>query len=440
MATFPRAWLMALLCAAVPAWAAPARADLAEYVKKPDPAFSWKLAEKSDVGGGRVYDIELVSQKWHGIVWDHHLVVYLAAGVKPGKTMVLMNTGGVPNDGSRLLGLEMGRQCGAPVAILFGIPKQPLFDGKKEDALIVETFVRYLDGGDESWPLLFPMVKSVVRAMDALQAFAKEEWKVPVADFLVTGASKRGWTTWLTAATGDPRVKAIAPMVIDVLNMVEQMKNQQRSFGRPSDMVHDYVERGLVPPPDTERARRLWRMIDPYNYRDQLTLPKLMILGNNDPYWTTDALNLYWDGLKGDKWVAYVPNAGHNLRQNDELVPARAIAALAGFTRHVIAGNPMPKLAWKHDDDGGRLRLTVEASPPPKGARLWVAEAPTRDFRKARWEERSATVGKDGVVGTVAPPKEGCLAFYGDLDYDIGGVTFHLCTQVRIAGGPVKKE
>ena len=41
----------------------------------------------------------------------------------------------------------------------------------------------------------------------------------------------------------DPRVKAIAPMVIDVLNMVEQMKYQEQSFGRPSDMVHDYVER-----------------------------------------------------------------------------------------------------------------------------------------------------------------------------------------------------
>jgi PhoPQ-activated pathogenicity-related protein len=434
----PRARLAAALCVAALAWAAPARADLAEYVKKPDDAFSWKLKHKDDVNGNRIYGIDLVSQKWHDIVWDHRLYVYLHGDVKPGKTMVLMDTGGLKT-ASHVVGIELSRRCQAPVAVLYDIPKQPLFGGKTEDALIAETFVRFLETKDDSWPLLFPMVKSVVKAMDALQAFSKDEWKEPVKDFIVTGGSKRGWTAWLTAATGDPRVKAIAPMVIDTLNMVEQMKHQKESFGKPSAMIHDYVERGLVPLPHTDEARRLWRMVDPYNYRDKLTLPKLMILGNNDPYWSTDALNLYWDGLKGDKWVTYVPNAGHNLQQDNRPDRARAVGALAGFTRHVIADNPMPKLTWKHDDAEGRLRLRVTATPAPKAARLWVATAPTRDFREAKWEERKATLGADGMVGTVEPPKEGCLAFYGDLEYEIGGLKFNVCTQIRIAGEPVKK-
>ena len=301
---------------------APARADLNEYVKKADDTFSWKLKEKADINGNIVYDIELVSQKWHDIVWDHRLNVYLHSDVKPGKTMLLMITGG-PKPKAHIVGIELSKQCHAPVAVLYDIPKQPLFDGKTEDVLIAETFVRYLKTKDDTWPLLFPMVKSVVKAMDALQEFSKKEWKAPVKDFIITGGSKRGWTTWLTAATGDPRVKAIAPMVIDTLNMLEQMKHQKESFGGPSEMIRPYVERGLVPLPDTDEARKLWRMIDPYSYRDKLTMPKMLVMGNNDPYWSTDALNLYWDDLKGPKWVVYVPNAGHDLYQNGKRDRAR---------------------------------------------------------------------------------------------------------------------
>ena len=108
--------------------------------------------------------------------------------------MVLWNQGGRPNPGSTILGMQLATKVRAPVAFLYGVPKQPLFGGKTEDALIAETFVRYLETKDGTWPLLFPMVKSVVKAMDALQAFAKQEWKFEVKSFVVTGGSKRGWT------------------------------------------------------------------------------------------------------------------------------------------------------------------------------------------------------------------------------------------------------
>ena len=68
----------------------------------------------------------------------------------------------------------------------------------------------------------------------------------------------------LTAATGDKRVKAIAPLVIDTLNMPVQMKNQVAAFGKPSLMVHDYVERKLIPIPDTPDAKKPLSLLDPW--------------------------------------------------------------------------------------------------------------------------------------------------------------------------------
>src|SRR6516162_1309073 len=190
--------------------------------------------------------------------------------------MLLWNQGGRPSPSSIAFGMGLARKSGAPVAFLFGIPNQPLLGGKTEDALIAETFVRYLETKDSSWPLLFPMVKSLVKAMDALQEFAQKEWGVRIEGFIVTGGSKRGWTSWLTAAA-DARVIAIAPLVIDTLNMRAQLPHQLQSYGKYSEQIADYTERGLVPLPDTEEARRLWGWVDPWNYRARYKIPTMII-------------------------------------------------------------------------------------------------------------------------------------------------------------------
>jgi PhoPQ-activated pathogenicity-related protein len=220
--------------------------------------------------------------------------------------------------------------------------------------------------------------------------------------------------------------------------MAKQMDYQKESFGDYSEQVEDYTKRKLVPMPKTAEARKLWEMVDPLFYTEKLTMPKFLINGNNDPYWTTDALNLYWGELKGNKYVCYVPNAGHDLKQtiDGQEDRSRAINSLAAFARTIITGKSLPKLEWKHETVDGKFRLTVDSSAPPKSARLWVAEAPTRDFRLFPWKEQAVKVDKNKVIGFVDAPKSGCLAFYGDLEYEIDGIPYHLCTQIRIVGKP----
>jgi len=407
--------------------------ELAEYVFRKDDSFAWKLVDTKKSDAGTVYELDLVSQTWQKIVWDHKVQVFVPKGAKPQATLVLWNQGGRPSGTSAALGLQIAERVGAPVAFLYGVPKQPLFGGKTEDALIAETFVQYLATKDASWPLLFPMVKSVVAAMDALQAFAKKEWDFEVKSFVVTGASKRGWTSWLTAATGDKRVKAIAPIVIDTLNMPVQMKNQLAAFGKPSEMIKDYTNAKLVPIPDTPEATKLWRMVDPFVYRDKLTVPKMIINGANDPYWPLDALNSYWDDLKGDKWILYVPNAGHDLRETDangtkQLLPLRAVNTLGAFARCTIFDKPMPGPQWVCDEKAGVCKLEVTSATKPVSLRVWTAEAETRDFRKARWTEDKAAK----FPAEVRAPEKGFRAFFAETEYDLDGLKFTLSTQIRI--------
>jgi PhoPQ-activated pathogenicity-related protein len=430
-----RSWLS---LAVLVGWATAARADLFDYVKKPDPAFSWRLKNKTVVAAGTIYDLHLVSQVWQGITWEHQLQVYLPKDIKPTTTMFLWNQGGTASPKSIAFGMDLARKMKAPVAFLYGIPNQPLLDGKKEDGLIAETFVRYLKTRDDSWPLLFPMVKSLVRAMDALQAFARQEWHIEVTHFVVSGASKRGWTTWLTAAA-DPRVKALAPCVIDTLNMVAQMPHQLKSYGAYSEMIKDYTDCGLVPMPATPEAKKLWRMVDPWIYRDRLKQPKMIVNGTNDPYWTQDALNLYWDDLQGDKWVLYVPNAGHNLAEkHDAKAPAsdmtRAGNTLAAFARHQIHDLALPHVAWRHEGANPKMFLKVFAEPAPRAARLWSAHAPTRDFRQAVWSSQPLAMSDKILAVEMTTPREGLVVFFAELEYEMDGLPYFLSTQLRIAG------
>ncbi|HKA31614.1 MAG TPA: PhoPQ-activated protein PqaA family protein [Candidatus Binatia bacterium] len=415
-------------------------ADLEQYLRKPEPEFAWSLKDTNEQAGDRTYNLQFVSQNWQGITWRHQLQVYQPKVASPNRLMFLWVTGGSPRPAHALIGMELARKIGAPVAFLFNIPNQPLLEDKlSEDNLIAETFVRYLKTQDENWPLLFPMVKSVVKAMDVLQAFSAGDWKQPVERFIVSGASKRGWTTWLTAAA-DKRVGAIAPMVIDTLNMGAQMPKQIEAFGAFSERLQPYVKRGLLPIPQSPEGKRLLSMVDPWSYRERFSMPKFIVNGSNDFYWVTDALNLYWKDLPGDKWVLYVPNTGHDLLRPNAESMNRLLNGLAAFSRHQMSGKPMPALSWKNEQSGRMLRLTIDASAAPKAARLWAAEAANQDFRTATWRERPMEISGGHIVGEMTAPEKGYLAFFGELDYNDLEMTYQLSTQIRIIGAPAKAD
>ncbi len=402
------------------------QAGLMEYVQRPDPNFMWEERGMETREDGTIYDLYLVSQVWQGITWEHQLQVYLPNQIKYPDTMLLFNVGGEASEDDIAFGLTLAKLTSAPCAILYHIPNQPLFDGKKEDELIAYTFDKYIETGDEDWPLLFPMTKSLVKAMDALQAFSKKRLTTPIEGFVVSGASKRGWTSWLTAVV-DPRVKAIVPLVIDMLNLFEQMPHQLELWGTYSEEIDDYTRRGMQEQMETERGRYLFNMVDPYTYREQLTLPKLLVIGTNDRYWTLDAMNLYWDDLRGPKYVLYVPNSGHGLEDRQ-----RATAGLTAFFRFIASGQPLPQLSWQYLNADGKLRLILKATPIPEKVQLWYTDAPARDFRSSHWEATPLAEENGTFTGEVAFSPEKYVALFGEFLYQIDGFPCYFSTQVRL--------
>ncbi|HLK60748.1 MAG TPA: PhoPQ-activated protein PqaA family protein [Chthonomonadaceae bacterium] len=406
------------------------RADLAAYLAKPEPVYRWEKQGEQKMGEGTIYDLHLVSQTWQGIVWEHRLLLYVPDKPLYPHLCTLMNTGG--NGGARDYAMlpVAAKQTGGPFAILFNIPNQPLYGGKTEDALIVYTWQKFLETGDESWPLHFPMAKSVLKAMDALQAFTREAKLDSLDDFVVTGGSKRGWTAWLVGASRDPRVKGIAPMVIDTLNLAAQTPHQLAAFGKPSEQVADYTGVGMQDMLKTPAGQKLLKLEDPYSYRDILTLPKLILLGTNDRYWAQDALNLYWNGLKGPKWVMYTPNVGHNLGGDEDHL--RVFASLGAFARSIASRASLPKPTWHYVKTASGADLTVKSDLPLVAASLWQVHADTQDFRDSRWTSEPISADPKGFTTHIPAPTQGYAAVYADLTYTVGDQTFHLTTQIEI--------
>src|SRR5690606_19688355 len=102
------------------------------------------------------------------------------------------------------------------------------------------------------------------------------------------GASKRGWTTWTLAAV-DPRVKAIAPMVIDLLNIVPSFQHHYAAYGGFAEAVEDYVDMGIFEWFQTPDFQELLDVVGPYSYRERYVMPKFIINASGDEFFLPDS-------------------------------------------------------------------------------------------------------------------------------------------------------
>ena len=414
---------------------------LETYVHEPDASFAWKRTEHKEIKDANLTHLELISQNWRGHFWSHDLLIVRPTALRQADIAMLFITDDLynPRDEKEAERCnEVAQRAGAIVAILSKVPNQPLYDDRKEDALVAFTFDQYLKTRDPTWPLLFPMVKSAVRAMDTLQTFAEQEFTQTIERFVVSGASKRGWTSWLTAAV-DNRVVGIAPMVIDMLNMKTQLDWAEKMYGQQSDEIHDYTDLKLHQKLDDPPMQTLRAWVDPYSYRQSYTMPKLLLLGTNDPYWVVDSLRHYWSDLPEPKLVFQTPNAGHNLGDGDD-----AWQTLAAWFQMVANREPLPNVEWElRDGTNGAAGLTVKVDQPVSKIRLWTAHSTNRDFRNEQWTSRELEIqaGSNQASVHVPKPAAGFTAFLGEVELPApNGQSYKLSTQVQVIPDGVNRR
>jgi PhoPQ-activated pathogenicity-related protein len=416
-------WLFLILfCTTAVSQQVTSKTALQSYIDNGDQSFSWEQKESYELNGLKVYNLLLTSQKWREYTWRHQLTVVVPVEIKYNGALLYItggsNTEGMPNwkkrdnDEIKMIG-AIAEKNKAITAVLCQVPNQPLYDGLKEDALISFTLHNYLKDNDYTWPLLFPMTKSAVRAMDAIQQFSSQILNHAISGFLVSGASKRGWTTWLAGAS-DLRVMAIAPMVIDMLNMPKSIPYHVEAWGDYSVQIKDYVDLGIAQKTNTPEGMEIVEMIDPFSYKEKLTMPKLIFNGTNDPYWPVDAVKHYFDRLPGENYLHYVANAGHGLGDKKQVMKA-----LSAFFGETLQGKKYPACSWATEENERGVQLKVKTSPDRlAGILLWKADSDDRDFRDNHFvSEPIEMTNKEIVEITIPYPESGFRAFYVDLLY-----------------------
>jgi len=443
----------AAMLASAPAIANPKNA-LDAYVAKPDPAFAWKVVGQVSGPGYHGAVLELTSQTWltskevDKPVWKHWLTVIVPDDIKKnGKVSYskafLFITGGKNDDPAPTQATDrwarMAVETSSVVAELDDVPNQPLRfaeDPKPrvEDEIIAYQQAKFARDRNPLDLVRLPMVKSGTQAMTAVQQYLASEagGKLKIDGFVVSGGSKRAWTTWLVGAL-DKRVVAIVPIVINVLDVDATTRHHWEAMGYFSPALKDYVDNHLIPDmigkPGLEEVNRIE---DPLNYRDRpsMKMPKYIINAVGDEYFPPDNTKFSYHLLPQMKRLRMIPNSKHSTSGTD------IGESITAFYDAVLKHRPIPGYSWTVRKDGA---IVVRSPTRPSQVLLWQGNDPkARDFRVDTIGKAFTSTplkrGKDGTwVGKVAKPKSGWTAYFVELTYPSGTkYPFKFTTEVSV--------
>ncbi|HFV9733488.1 TPA: PhoPQ-activated pathogenicity-related family protein [Salmonella enterica subsp. enterica serovar Yarrabah] len=279
---------------------------------------------------------ELLSQHWSPddmvtpAQWRHNVDIYIPETAKEHHALVVVNNGinyekGIqipskPVDFTQQTLASIARDTNTIVISVSDIPNQYLTfqDDKKplkEDESVSRSWALFMEAPEqrELMPLNIPMVTAISQAMRLAK---KELTQWNINSFIITGISKRGWTTWLSAIA-DSDVEAIVPFAIDLLDIDASLEHIYQSYGGNWPITfYPYYQQGIDEKIKSPTFTQLRQIIDPLRYlntiyQPRLAIPKYIINASGDDFFVPDNTRFYYSKLPGVKSLRIVPNMNH---------------------------------------------------------------------------------------------------------------------------------
>ena len=209
------------------------------------------------------------------------------------------------------------------------------------------------------------------------------------------------------------------------------MRHHFAAYGFGAPAVGDYVNHKIMTRLDSPRMKDLLKLVDPYLYRDRLTMPKFILNAAGDQFFLPDSSQFYFDDLVGENYLRYVPNTDHSLKGSD------GVESLLAFYMTVLNKTVRPRFSWTFEEDGA---IRVVSKDRPTTVLLWQATNPdARDFRLEEIGKKYTSrplldQGNGTFVGRVSTSERGWTAYFVELSFDVGQrVPFKATTAVRVA-------
>ncbi|XP_039198303.1 autocrine proliferation repressor protein A-like [Crotalus tigris] len=204
---------------------------------------------------------------------------------------------------------------------------------------------------------------ATVRAMDTVTDFLLKQTceDVQITEFMLLGSSKRGWIAWLTAAI-DKRVVSFVSVVMDVLNFVENLHHQYRSYCGWSFALAPFYYINITQQIDHPRFELIASNIDPLKYNEHyVNKAKYLIVASGDEMGQPDNSYYYFNQLTGKKYLRIIPNMNHALAFYGDSIGI----PIATFYLITMQNQQHPQVHWNRTvkNTGGAIYFSTDQEP-----------------------------------------------------------------------------